>query len=293
MNIYASYACNANCAFCSLHDRPGKRIALDWLEQQLEKHEDLCEDINILGGEPSVLPLDYQERLVDICTKAAGEKPYYITNLLNVSPVLGKTRPIVSYDFGLREDNVQTMNNILQLDMPYSLSTILTDELISRGSKKLLRFVDMQPNCERIDLVMYRSGTTEKDFTPDHEELMKFVSEVMDHPKINLTPYSAMKGWTDNSFANVAGRFGFLPDNKYGVRIDYGQQGYTPFDSYDDALIYYIKRINEINRTKLCGSCPYKGRCWCVGGYENEVCHGDREMMELFERRLKDVHPHV
>lgn len=285
MNIYPSYKCNFSCSFCSFRNRPGELIDLDWLEQQLQDHPELCADINILGGEPSILPVDYQERLIDICARAAGERPIFITNLYHVSPYLDRVQPIISYDFNLRQSQDRILSNILSLDTNFALSTIMTDNLVKLGAKKLLSFVDRLKNCNRIDLLLYRQTGTTEDHTPNHEELMAFVAAVIDHPKVNFTPYSAMIGNIDNSFSNIAGRFGFLPGNKYGVRIDYHSEGYTAFDTYDETLSYYQARIEEIKQSNPCGLCEHVGRCWCVGGYENGVCHGDRTMMDYFKYR--------
>jgi len=294
MNIYPSYKCNMHCQFCALCDIPGKPIDLDWLETQLKNHPNLCHDINILGGEPSILPYEYQDRLIAMCTKAEGEKPYYITNLLNPTPFSDKIKLIVSYDGELRPYNKRVLTNMLSLDVPFAMSTILTNNLVDNGADKYLKMLDRLPALERADLVLYRSGTTAVDNTPDHNKLMDFVAAVMDHPKVNLTPYSAMKHYTDNGFANIAGRFGFLPNNKYGVRIDYNHLGYTPFDTYEEAVRYYFLRIDHLmNKAKPCSNCKYLGHCWCVGGFEDGVCHGDREMMEFFERRLDNVHSPV
>lgn len=287
MNIFPSYKCNFNCSFCSFKNRPGNTIDLDWLEQQLQLHPDLCSDINILGGEPSVLPAEYQKRLIDICTVAAKEKPFFITNLNIISPYLQDTKPIVSYDFNLRQNSNRILSNILSLDMKFSMSTIMTSNLISNiGAERMLSLVDHLSNCDRIDLLLYRQADTAIDYSPNHDELMNFVAAVIDHPKVNLTPYSSMAGYTDNSFNNIAGRIGFLPDNKYGVRIDYKNLGYTAFDTYEEAISYYKMRTKEIEKTKPCSSCEFVGRCWCVGGYEDGVCHGDKTMMDYFKVKL-------
>lgn len=291
MNIYPSYRCNFNCRFCSLHKLPGKTIELDWLEQVLKDYPMLAEDINILGGEPTILPHDYQERLVDICTKAEGKPPFFITNLYRAdSPVLDKVRLIVSYDFSLREHKNKVFRNMLLLDQPFAVSTIMTRNLVEDiGAEKYLRFIDRIQSIKRADLIMYRSGTTETDDTPNHKKLMEFQLAVCDHPKVNLTPYSSMKGIIDNSFDNVAARMGLLPDNKFGVRIDYNHIGYTPFDTMEEAEAYYKKRIQEIRQDEPCSSCDYFGRCWCVGGFEKGRCHGDKEMMEAFDKHVHGI----
>lgn len=282
MNIYPSYKCNLKCDFCSFWKKTGKTIDLNWLEKEFYNHHDLCKEINILGGEPSILPKDYQEKLIDLCYKVSKEKPFFITNLIEVSPFLEKTNVIISYDFELRSYNKKVINNMLALEN-FSISTILTDNLVKNiGSLKYLKFIDNLKGCKRADLVLYRR-CTDKNFSPNQKELMQFIKDIIHHPKINMAPYSAMLNRINNDFSNLSGRMGFFPDNKYGVRIDYKNNGYTLFDTYEESINYYEKRISEIKNDALCGNCKYVGKCWCVGGYESNVCHGNKEMMEFFE----------
>lgn len=291
MNIYPSYKCNLNCDFCSLCHLPGEMISLEWMDRVLTEHPVLAHNINILGGEPSIIPEDYLKELVRLCVSHAEEKPYLITNLLKPlsACIRGSVKPIVSWDFQMRKHSTQILTNILTMSQPFAISTILSSDLINQGAQRYLHFIDMLPACERADLVLYRSGTTDTDHTPDHDKLMAFVKDVMDHPKVNLTPYSNMKGIINNGFDNIADRFGLLPDNKIGVRIDYREGHYTPFDTYSEALAYYNKRIQHIRETVPCKGCEFFGHCWCVGGFEDGVCHGDKEMMYLFQEGVTYV----
>ena len=285
MNIYPSYKCNFSCSFCYIKNIPGELIDLDWLHEQFWNHPELCHDINILGGEPSILPLDYQRKLIDICTKVSGEKPLFITNLYNISPYLNDTQPIISYDFNLRQSQNRILSNIISLNMDFALSFIMTNNLVKIGSKKFITFINRFKNCKRVDLLMYRNGDTGVDHSPNHDDLMEFVADVIDHPKVNFTPYSSMKGYSDNYFDNISGRFGFHPGNKYGVRIDYNSLLYTSFDTYETAIDYYNARVSEIKLTDPCRACEFLGRCWCVGGYTKGECHGDLVMMKYFKSR--------
>lgn len=278
MNIYASYLCNFNCRFCSIRKDKSPLLDLDWVEKELAAHPELCSDINILGGEPSILPLEYQQRLVDICTKAAKEKPYYITNLFKVSPVLDKCRPIVSYDFGLRQESKRVLNNILTLDMDFSISTVLTRYLVHDiGARKYLNLISSLGNCKRADLDLYYMGKDDiEDHTPDNKELLKFVREVMGNPKVNLAPLSAMRNCIDASFDNISDYFAFMPGNKYGVRLDYQNGPYKVFDTYEEARAYYEERIHHSH----CLQCEFINTCWYP--CSDDVCRGNKKMLEMF-----------
>ena len=255
---------------------------MQWVKQELEKHPELCSDINILGGEPSILPKTYQEELINICTAAAKEKPYYITNLYVVSPYLSNCRPIISYDFDLRENNHHVLNNILNLGMEFSLSTVLTNHLVDNiGSEKYLRLINSLSNCERADLDLYYKGKCDlEDFTPNNDNLLMFVKDVMRDAKVNLAPLSAMKKNIDASFDNISDYFAFMPDNKYGVRLDYKDGPYKIFDTYELAKEYYDNKIKHSH----CNSCEFINTCWYP--CSDITCRGNKPMLEMFKKNV-------
>lgn len=280
MNIYPSYKCNISCSFCGIHKLKGKTIDLNWIYEQLLEHPILRSNINILGGEPSILPERYQEDLINICIELSGEKPYYITNLYKISPFLRKCKPIISYDFNLREYNC--LNNILTLDFPFAISTILTSYLVNDvGYLKYLKFINSLKLCYRADLdIYYKSKNCSIDYTPDNDKLLEFISKIMDHPKVNLAPYSAMKNNIDSSFMNISDYFALLPDNLYGVRMDYSNGPYAKFKTFEEAIEFFNNRIQN----KLCNNCEFIKTCWYP--CSDNICRGNKDMLTLFKRNL-------
>lgn len=280
MNLYASYLCNFHCRFCSIRQDESPMLDLAWVREELAAHPELCSNINILGGEPSVLPLPYQEELIDICTRAADEKPYYITNLFKMSPLLEKCRPIVSYDFSLREHHQTVFQNMLNLEIDFSISTVLTRHLVEEvGAKKYLRLIRSLKNCKRADLDLYYKGKQDKeDHTPDNASLIAFVKEIMIEEKVNLAPLSAMRHHIDASFDNISDYFAFMPGNKYGVRLDYENGPYKIFDTYDEAYGYFKRRIEN----SRCKSCEFLDTCWYP--CSDDICRGNRPMLEEFKK---------
>ena len=283
MNIIPSYQCNLRCPFCGIKNQKGKLIDLDWLEKQFQQYgNDLTHDINILGGEPSILPLDYQRRLVSLCTQYAYERPYYITNLLTVSPVLEYTKPIISYDFHLRPQYHRILNNILGLKQPFAISTILTSTLVQDiGADTYLKFIDKLKLCYRADLVIYYPEHGKPDiYIPQEDALLSFVKSVMRHPKVCMAPLQQMRNIIPKSFEDMADFFAILPDNKYGVRLDYQHGAYKTFSSFEEAKTYYYQTVQQANKKEPCANCKYLPYCWYPAA--DTVCHGEKKMMNLF-----------
>lgn len=282
MNIYPSYKCNLQCDFCGLWGQQGETIDLQWVKEQLTKHPNLAKDLNILGGEPSILPVEYQKELIDICSRFTGEPPYYVTNLIQVSPVLSYTKPIISYDFRMRKFSSKVKKNLLQLNFPFALSTILTNNLVNEvGAHYYLQFINQFKQCYRADLVIYYpEKDTKLQYKPEEESLLAFVAEVMKNPKVCLAPLQQMKGIVSGSLDDMSDFFAFLPDNKYGVRLDYQNGPYVEFNTYEEAEEYFKTKINEGLSSAPCKDCPYPQYCWYP--VSDTVCHGERKMMDLF-----------
>lgn len=259
-------------------------LDLNFLENEFKNHIDLLNNINILGGEPSILPLEYQNNLIDLCIKYSNKKPYYITNLVNISPVIDRCDIIISYDFESREYNKRVLNNILSLDKNYAISTILTKYLIENiGANKYLNFIHSLKNCKRADLTLYYDFNKKEKYIPDDNMLLNFVESVIKDPLVNLSPLSSMKKIIDNSLDNKSDFFAIFPNNKYGVRLEYlhGDNGtYNLFDNYNAANEYYNNTIKD--KSRICFSCKYVKDCWVpMSSYKK--CNGNYKMMELFE----------
>ena len=208
------------------------------------------------------------------------EKPYYITNLLKISPLLSKCKPIISYDFKLRKHNNIVLNNILSLDYEFAISTILTNYLIEEvGAQKYLKFINSLGLCYRADLdLYYKSKYTENDYTPDNSKLLEFVKIVSNSNKVNLAPLSAMRNNIDSSFNNVSDYFALMPNNLCGVRLHYNDGPYATFKTFEEAIRYFNDKINN----KLCNNCEFINTCWYP--CSDNICHGNKDMLKIIKK---------
>lgn len=288
MNVYTTYNCNANCGFCSIKNNAFEsRLDLGFLENELDKHKDLCKNINILGGEPSILPDDYQDRLISICEEHGNLMPYYITNLIKISSVINRVDPIISFDFTLRHEYRLTISNMLKLNVDFSISTILTNNLVENiGAEEYLKFIHRFRRCKRADLVVYFHAIKDAyNYTPRRDKLLRFVEQVMHDSMVSLAPLQAMKGIIPIHSNDMADFMAFLPYNKLAIRLQYNNVSpYRVVDNYEEAKrVFY----NGILQNNICKKCKFANYCW----YPNtgDKCHGDYEMMEMFENEAKKI----
>ena len=149
MNIFPSYKCNLNCSFCFIKKNKSALLPLEWLRNIIQ--EVSPKTINILGGEPSILNYSYLEELIELSISATNRAPSLYTNGTNMLDLFQKTNLIISYDPCDREKQDKVFSNMLSLSMPFSVSMILTENLLNNGIHFLKRVSSIN-NVKSIDL---------------------------------------------------------------------------------------------------------------------------------------------
>lgn len=287
MIVSPSFHCNFNCDFCCIKNKPGKLMDLDWLDKELTYHPELAREIDILGGEPSILPIEYQKNLIKICTKHANDKPYWTTNLYIIAPYIDRVYPIVSFDFDARQHMNTVLNNMIKMKVPYTVSTIMTKHLVEDiGAKKFLQYVELLKNATKWDLLLYIDQNSSPLYHPDQNKLFEFFDTVIKHPKVTFAPMLGWEGKADWRFENYWGAINLIPDNKYALFLDCNNPDiFTSFDTFDQCMSYYIKRCMEISKQKPCISCEFIGNCGCVAGYEPNKCHANQQLLRHIKEK--------
>lgn len=149
MNIFPSYKCNLNCSFCFIKKNKSALLPLEWLRNIIQ--EVSPKTINILGGEPSILNYGYLEELIELSISATNKAPSLYTNGINILDLFQKTNLIISYDPCDREKQDKVFSNMLSISVPFSVSMILTENLLNNGIHFLKRVSSIN-NVKSIDL---------------------------------------------------------------------------------------------------------------------------------------------
>lgn len=149
MNIFPSYKCNLNCSFCFIKKNKSALLPLEWLRNIIQEVNP--KTINILGGEPSILNYNYLEELIELSISATNRAPSLYTNGTNMLDLFQKTNLIISYDPCDREKQDKVFSNMLSISVPFSVSMILTENLLNNGIHFLKRVSSIN-NVKSIDL---------------------------------------------------------------------------------------------------------------------------------------------
>lgn len=287
MDIFPSFKCNFNCPFCPVVNKKDETLMdLDWLDKALSDIPGI-KKFDIIGGEPSLLPVDYLAKLIDICTKYAGEKPQLYTNLRIVSPLLDRVDPVISFDFDLREDTKSVIANLLSLDVDYDINTIVTQSLIDKGPEYVLNFAKKFKRLRKLKLSSFAHFEGRPDFTPDPQQLIDFVTYLLKHDteeKVYFYPIAAMKkqyikGMSCEQLAEI------LPNGKYRLGTKDFQEVGPEFDTYKEVEQHYQEKMNGFV-PEGCEGCKYLGKCINKYRDRTETCYWDYKLMETIEKEL-------
>ena len=285
MNILPSYKCNLSCPFCIIHSKDkGDLLDFDWLENTL-KDIPSCQ-IDILGGEPSLLPDSYMQRLLQICKQHAGRfKVGMYTNLVKISPFVNDVDLTVSFDPGSRQLSNKVMSNMLLLNTSFEINMIVTKHVVNRGAKWLQSFARKIKNIKKITLSTLTSFPGCVDLRPNPAELADFCRDIilLNDRHIYFYPIAT---W-ESDFIKAADPVQvaeILPDHKFRVALrDFF--GAKEFDTFKQAADYYSS--NYASSEPYCVGCPYFRRCTHMYTDGNS-CSADRMITETIISTLKE-----
>jgi MoaA/NifB/PqqE/SkfB family radical SAM enzyme len=284
MNILPSYACNFHCPFCAIHQQDcGQLLNLDYAKQQLSSIPGIRQ-IDILGGEPSLLPDEYLSELIDICTsRLNGKLPGMYTNLSRVSPLIDRVKLTVSFDPGMREARNSVIQNMLMLDNEFDINTIVSSKLVALGAGHIEKMLSRFRMAKRICLSSFTHFPGMPDYTPAPEDMLKFMKDILslDEPhRIHFSPISSIREGSRKSYAAEESAE-MLPSGKYRYALR-DVTSAKEFETFDAVKKY---RYNNESYPGECNSCRYRGQC--LNKYRTEAgCYWDKKIMETIEERL-------
>jgi len=290
VNILPSYKCNLACPFCAIHqlDR-GELLDLDWLEQTIK---DLPQgQIDILGGEPSLLSDEYAKKLICICKEHAGDaRVGMYTNLIKISPLIHDVSLTVSYDPGSRQLSDKVRSNMLLLDVPFEINMIVTKHVVARGAQWILNLAKRLKRLTKITLSTLNVFPGCPDLRPDPLELAQFCQDIIRLDKEQKIYFYPISTWTIDYIKTPDPEqiVEILPNKKFRISLrDYF--GHKEFDTFEEAAGYYNQNCEDSE--PLCSKCPYFRRCTHMFTDGKTYCH-DRIITESILIALSEKKTH-
>ena len=289
MDIIPTYRCNLSCQFCFNKDNlhmPGL-LNLKNLEKTLQENDNIHE-LAIIGGEPSLLPTDYLLELIHICRDYLhGGKPDFYTNLLNIpdQSVLDNIELHVSYDPCDRKYQDNVLNNMMKLDVDFSVNSIITKNLVyDYGIEKIQRLANQLRRTLYLSKINVVTTNGIKHMQPSPDDLVKFTIDLYElHNEYIKSSLIRVLNKTYRHTKPSIERFDYNvsinPDGRFQTSGLHGMDKIYA-DSYQECLALYEE---EFRLPEKCSSCKFND--YCIDEYrKNDDCSEDYYIMESFER---------
>lgn len=299
LSIQPTFLCNFNCSYCYLGNLRNCSDILDLrvLEQRIEEilNKYQIRNINLYGGEISLLKPSYLEELVDICSKI-GIKPTVITNLSN------------DWIVDFCEKGSLPLSISLNEERPYYKETLeKIKKLRNKGNKNLS--VVVLPSMLDKDY---------SDLMSFYEKLGLDVFFIQYHPSVHSCKSGVVYDININHFSNfLKGIISEKHRKDYEIKIinedtlnnkDYNplMSGFlfiTPFGQYSTVLYQDgIERYEYFNSLEeweecckkeyreyflKCNLCEYFGKCKAehLEVMDKKECSGLYELQKWYEEK--------
>ena len=289
MNISVSPCqwCNFNCSFCYLskEERSSSEILdLNLLEKRfnevIRKYGSIG-NIEVYGGEISLLPEEYLDKLFDLCFKY-GETVGAVTNLSIIHPSFLKYKDLnlaVSYDLKARESRDLVRRNILTLGREAGLLLLGSPGLFNHTPEEIVKEINLFKNIKQVELKPY-SKNQNNAYSDLDQKYVNYVKEM-----IPLKKNFAFINDEKIRECLEEGEFSFSDDHIY-IRPN-GRFSILCFDEFDceffkeidlDFFEDFVREEREYS-LKFCEDCPFYGHC-LTEHYRRNSCSGFRELLE-------------
>lgn len=303
ISINPTYLCNFRCKSCyltpeQLGDKTQASLDTIWDRlAEVEQHRHIRQ-IDLYGGEISLLPPDYLEKLRLTIQSFTDNKISVITNFYRDIPFFHHEDVdlSVSWDYHCRERWQDVLANILMSESPIHLLILANKCVISWDEEDLQTMIDIcdnfakvvsaeikpystnQANCEPVlftDFETFVRRWINK--SPESKRNYQFVNET----KIQQSLAGKANAWSDDHvYITPSGKFGVLEfdesDNEFFLELD----------TFDEYLEWTQTEVNRVKENKFCSECPYLGTC--LSEHLRDVkslkhsCNGFRHLLDWY-----------
>jgi sulfatase maturation enzyme AslB (radical SAM superfamily) len=300
VDILTNYFCNSDCEYCFLNQlrSSNKIIDIDILRQQLDdvSVRYSIKNINLYGGEISLLPLSYLKRLIDFCNTYSHVN--VITNFSNpaCNDFLKKEKVSVTTSINEeRTNNQQTEYSLLLSDIDnLSLIQVVTPSLLSKSAKEVLTHLELfKRDMGFLPYSPAKFARVNYDISNrDFSNFMKdVISEYQTGNFYHFEIFNLEKlddACADRYNPTMRAILFINPFNKYSCVAYEGSQEY--FKTFDTLEAWEVKCEEEAAAyEKKCGHCKYYKKCYAEHlkeWSEDDECCGMKSLLEWYEENI-------
>ena len=248
--------------------------------------------VDIYGGEPGTLPIEYANNMIDVIKKHTNRINvisnfsvipdwYYREDITDIS---------VSYDWDQREQHDKVINNIILFNRAVSILMLATEELIKVDPKVIADTFNSIPNIQSLEIKPYSTNQANMhpmNFKRYEEWIKKWIALDLNFNLQNI------------NLLNKCISKEYIAYSENHLYIDpYGNYNVLDFDLNDNEYFRQIKDLNEyqrwcarerfmVEKNQYCRECKWKGHCATehyrhVKSIDNS-CNGFKLLLDWYE----------
>lgn len=268
LSINPLYKCNMNCPFCylgSLKDNENK-LDLTYLMNTLNNisFRYNIENIDIYGGEVSLLSEFYFDMLVKLC-KTFSKNVNITTNFIDFNkPIINNFDNIgVSLDFNnFRVDQHKVYDNIKAAIQSGKVINVLSLDISCQQNEEEIIDTLNKLKIQSWRIIPYsKSKETKMEFKGYQffEDTVKKFLKLQDKMKFSFINKLELDGIINEDYYNTS-HFYVTPNNKVALlQFENNEEYFHEFDSLDE--LYDELKNEQLRRDNYCKNCSVKNKC--------------------------------
>ena len=299
IDIITNYFCNFSCEYCFLHKLKNiqKVIDVNKLERQLKEVSSkyTIDDINIYGGEVSLLPLDYLKRLIDLCSKYAQVN--VITNFADDRCNEFLKGEMVTVSTSINDErscNLQTQHAVLLTDNDnLSVIQVVTPSLLKKTGKEVLGYLELFK--KDVGFLPYSPAKmAEVNYDISNMDFCNFMKRVITeymsgNYSFKISNIDHLNDVVENKYDPMMQSILFInPFNEYaGIAYEDGLEYFKVFDTLENWEL--ACREETIDYDRKCNHREYYGRCYAEHLKESkgdDECCGMKSLVKWYEENI-------
>lgn len=306
VSVNPTTLCNFSCDFCYLSSeqlQDKNRIDLSVLDKRLEEvsnHHKIY-TVDLYGGEVSLLPIKYAEKMVDIIDKYT-DNINVITNMsrsINKTPwLLRKNITLsVSWDYTCRERWDEVLRNIIETPKQIHILMLVSECVINWSIHMIDEVSNILNNVGNIvSMELKPYSVNQNNCLPvTHDKFEQFVKKWIIHNPAKSRQYEFVNiNNIENSLSKQKSSWSddhvyILPSGKFAVLDfdEHNKEHFTELNTYEEYIEWTIKEKNKSSNNTICNNCPYYGHCLSehlqnVNSLQHS-CNGFRNLLNWYE----------
>lgn len=292
ISLAPSFHCNFRCPWCYLSVdqlRDKALISLDLLDQKLTEVGPI-EHIDIYGGEPATLPVEYVEKMLTVIQRHTQD--INVISNFSVIPDWFHRDDIsisASYDWTFRQSHEKVLSNIIGFSKPVAVLMLATEELCQVDPKEIAAVLNQITTVQSLEIKPYSTNQFNQhsmDWTVFEEWIKVWLGLDLKFEFVNkdLLERSVKKLY--NAYSDNHLYIG--PDGGFSV-LDFDlndREYFRPIKDLEDYRHWVVAERQMVQTNKFCSKCNWQGHC-ATEHYRNVTsldrsCNGFKNLLDWY-----------